>query len=53
MTDHICPELAELRATLAQLAADAEAKLSDECRDRQLIAEHLIDRLTVLSGGGK
>ena len=53
MTDHICPELAELRATLAQLAAEADAKLSDECRDRQLIAEELVDRLVILSGGGK
>jgi uncharacterized protein (DUF924 family) len=46
-------DLGELRYTLAALAADADAKLSDEYADRQLIAEHLVDRLTVLSGGGK
>lgn len=46
-------ELAEVRATLATLAAEADVNLNNEYYDRQLIAEHLVDRLTVLSGGGK
>jgi hypothetical protein len=48
----VVDDLSALRATLAQLAAEADAKIGDEYADRQLIAEHLIDRLTVLSGGG-
>ena len=46
-------ELAELRDTLAALAELANVRLNDEQYDRQLIAEHLVERLTVLSGGGK
>lgn len=51
--DDALAELAELRVTLAQLAAKADARLADEYADRQMIAENLIDRLIVLSGGGK
>jgi hypothetical protein len=46
-------ELADLRATLAQLATWATEKLDDEYVGRQYIAEHLVERLTILAGGGR
>ena len=46
-------ELARLRDTLAALAELASVQLTDERYDRQLIAEHLVDRLTILAGGGR
>jgi hypothetical protein len=51
MTDTAVQELRDLRTALTDLALWADARLNDEARDRQYIAEHLSDTVGALANG--